>query len=132
MIECRLSSIERLKGKYQVLPKVEVMSEIADIKSLMFPGDRRVSKISEINIIGKDKLEVTAWLQSLELQEREVKIYWVANQEAIQMSFEDLVSNYDELWYPAADDVWVIDREKPWILELHHEEIFSFYELSNG
>lgn len=42
------------------------------------------------------------------------------------MAFRAFVHHYDDLWYPARDDLWVTDLAMAWFLELNHEEVLTF------
>ena len=128
VIEHRLDEIKALKGKHEFLPRDEVTADIKNTVSLIRSGDSVVRKTMERDFSDADRSEILHWLHNLGIGGDKVKVYWVSNLEGIRIQFEDFASNYDELWHPGADDVIVISSERTWILELNHEEIFSFYE----
>jgi len=76
----------------------------------------------------EDAPQVREWFRILPIRadDRSI-IVWPADRAAIRVFFGDFVDYYDELWYPAADDVWVTNDERSWILELDHEEVFRFF-----
>lgn len=55
-----------------------------------------------------------------------VTILWASTRHGAALTFGDFVSWYDDLWYPSADDVWVLVPEGSWLIELDHEEVLRF------
>jgi hypothetical protein len=129
MIEQRLSQLPQLASKYKLLPASKV---IDDIKSLidLINSDQNLIHSSQAKDVSDidSKAEVLDWFQTLGIQDHEVDVYWISSQEGIHIEYANFVLSYDDLWYPGADDVWVTDSARTWVLELNHEEIFSFYQ----
>ncbi len=77
--------------------------------------------------------EVRDWLHALPIAaDTEVVVLWPSESRGISLRFERFVVAYDDLWRPSADDVWVGQRSGAWLLELDHEEVFSFSQYEPG
>ena len=73
------------------------------------------------------KAEMTLWLNDLDIEgTSEVLVIWPHYRAGIELTFRDFVLTFDELWYPGADDIWILPKDRKWLLEFSHEEILSF------
>lgn len=60
-------------------------------------------------------------LNSLEVKLPErVLINWYRYDDINEIKFEDLVSYFDDIWYPAVDDIDIFDDTLKWILSISH------------
>lgn len=73
--------------------------------------------------------EVVRWLLSLPIDlSTAVNAIWPADALGVTLTYRDLAHHFDVLWYPSSDDVWVFEpRNDAWLLELNHEEIFTWW-----
>lgn len=73
--------------------------------------------------------QIREWLARLPVRpDEEARVLWVADRIGARMPFAAFVSNVDDLWFPAQDDVVVLldSREALDVLVLDHEERFTF------
>ncbi|KAA8881964.1 hypothetical protein F3087_39725 [Nocardia colli] len=96
---------------------------------------RQLLRTSE-TVLDVGELEPEAireWLRALPIAQSEwVEIAWPADTTAVRMRFDRFAKCFDDLWYPAQDDVVVV-AERPGavqILVLDHEEHFAYGALS--
>jgi hypothetical protein len=129
MIDRRLKSVKALEGRVKILSKSEAISGMDILLKLFSLDSNSLHKTLEMDFSSSVPKDISDWLSKLEISEQEILVYWLSSKEGLQISCQDFLMNYDELWYPGADDVLVTNQQKAWILKLHHEEIFSFYVL---
>ncbi|XGW00166.1 MAG: hypothetical protein ACAF41_14670 [Leptolyngbya sp. BL-A-14] len=126
MLEFRLDSIKQLEGKHKLLIKHEVISSINELLIYLFV--KKTNPKLEKDFSNAQRIEVISFLEALEAHNQIVNVYWVSAKEGIQILFQEFRLNYDELWLPGADDLLIENVDKTWILQMHHEEVFSFYQ----
>jgi hypothetical protein len=56
----------------------------------------------------------------------EVYAVWPSNRVAIKLSYALFVEQYENLWFPSRDDVWITVETCDWLIEISHEEILTF------
>ena len=95
--------------------------------AMLLEADRFSQAVTQttIDVSDKDPPQVKAWLMSLQIGHSSVDAYWIADGAGLHLPFPVFATYYDDLWYPAADDIWIVDDTCSWILELCHEEIFT-------
>ena len=60
-------------------------------------------------------------LNSLEIKlPKRILINWYRYDDIDEMRFEDLASYFDDIWYPAVDDIDIFDDELKWILSISY------------
>jgi hypothetical protein len=72
--------------------------------------------------------EVRAWLFGLPVPpDTSVVVLWPLDKQGARMTFGSFVEHYDDLWYPAADDVLVYweNGDELGFVVLDHEEMFT-------
>jgi hypothetical protein len=72
--------------------------------------------------------EVRAWLSGLPVPpDTSVVVLWPSDKQGARMTFGSFVEHYDDLWYPAADDVLVYweNGDELGFVVLDHEEVFT-------
>lgn len=69
---------------------------------------------------------VVQWLMQLAKDSAKVDVVWYSVNEGLSMLYSHFVCHYDQLWFPGADDVAVVDANRSWVLLLDHEEQFIF------
>ena len=47
---------------------------------------------------------------------------WPFEATLVEIGREDLLSNFDELWFPSNDDLWILSTSAPTFVLLDHEE----------
>lgn len=95
-----------------------------DPRILTDEARRRV--LAELDASDADPEQVRSWLSALPYgAEQPVLVAWPADRTAARMSYDTFVARFDDLWYPAMDDVVVFsgDPGGP-VLMLDHEETF--------
>ena len=48
---------------------------------------------------------------------------------AAEIALDDFADHFDDLWYPASDDVWLLSLHHRRFLTLNHEELLLFGDL---
>lgn len=115
-------AVEASRGEYQAADDRLGMS------LGRLPGIRR-EPAAEVNGSGLMPSEVRQWLARLPARpDEEAAVVWVADRIGARMTFGTFVSNLDDLWFPAMDDVVVLldSREALDVLILDHEERITF------
>jgi hypothetical protein len=85
-------------------------------------------KLVEYDASDKDPDEVKDWLYGLSKNSLDVSVIWLSINIGVRIDYHLFVQHYDDLWYPSSDDIWIVNNDM--LIELNHEEIFSFYETS--
>lgn len=125
----RLEVLSRQRTAFRILEDELAQAEVAKVRRLLQAASAGRRKKLDASDLERDV--VTAWLQSLPISATEqVTLLWPAYSAGIRLPFSDFVKNYDELWYPAAEDLWVRDEKSSRLLEMDHEEEFTFFHLS--
>jgi len=59
------------------------------------------------------------------------KIYlnWYLYDDIDEIRASDLLDKFNDIWYPSADDLDLIDPQMNWILVIHHYGMISFLSL---
>ena len=70
--------------------------------------------------------ETQSLLRSLRPLDTSVLLLWPADKLGIEMDYSLFVENYDDMWYPSREDLWVTDHAYTWLIEFDHEEILRF------
>jgi hypothetical protein len=125
MIKERLANVDTLENKFSILEKTEVNQDISILRELF----SKVTFYPKNDFSDSSREEIIKWFHGLGITENVVKIYWHSTNEGISVDFETFVENFDEFWYPSSDDIWVIGNEKSWLIQVDHEERFSFLEF---
>jgi hypothetical protein len=87
-------------------------------------------KLVEYDASDKDPDEVRDWLYGLPKSSTMVSVIWLSVNIGVRIDYHLFVQHYDDLWYPSSDDIWIVNDNI--LIELNHEEIFSFYETAGG
>jgi hypothetical protein len=77
--------------------------------------------------------EVRAWLSGLPIApDAGVIVLWPFDKQGARMTYGSFVDNYDDLWYPASDDVVVCQEGEDGlgVVVLDHEEEFTFADAT--
>jgi hypothetical protein len=129
MIKERLDSVTALRGRVASVPEHSVKDTLREIRRRLPGGEApSLSLVSAFDASDAEKPEILAWFDSLKLPADTVQVYWPYDAEGVSMALKDFFQTYDDLWFPSADDVWVIGPGGRYLLELHHEERFSLWE----
>lgn len=123
-IQERLENINALRRKIRHLNKNEVSEDFAFIRSLV--KSKPIFQ-SENDFSNSSREEIVNWFRGLGITENLVNVYWHSNNEGVSVNFETFVENFDEFWYPSSDDIWVTGNDKSWLIQIDHEEKFSFF-----
>ena len=83
----------------------------------------RVREIERFDLRREDA--VSEWLWSRPVQPESVLLSWDADT-AVALPWELFVSRWDDLWYPASDDLTVVDPDRSFVLLLAHDETALF------
>lgn len=109
-------------GAHEIeLPTLECQSVVARFRTDSQAGNWTAFKVADTSDWTPE--EVRKWLASLEIR-GEVKVVWIGLQEGIKLDYRVFVSFYDDLWFPASDDVLLVTSSGDCALEMSHEEIF--------
>jgi hypothetical protein len=70
---------------------------------------------------------IIEWLDQLPLAaDQYVSVIWPHYGTGVRLQYGIFTNRYDDLWYPSADDVWVTDDLRSWLIEVSHEERLAF------
>lgn len=82
----------------------------------------RQSEICDDIRCDSDDFDLKNVLKSLGLDTPEfVFINWYRYDDIDKIEFVDLANNFDDIWYPQADDIDIFDRSLQWILSITHD-----------
>jgi len=130
MLKNRVSSINNLDYQEIAIDERKVVSTLKQVLPLLQkPEPAFTNRVAHIDIADMEEIAVQRWLYSLDLKCETANVYWVAHKKGIRIRLDVFFQHYSDLWYPSADDVIVTDEELSWLLEMHHEEIFSLWRL---
>lgn len=82
-------------------------------------------KAATLDAADEDPSKIREWLKKVPLSGK-VFVLWIGFGEGIECDYDDFVSNYDDLWYPASDDMWITNTDATILLEMNHEEQFNW------
>jgi hypothetical protein len=107
----------------------ELYARVRDLLGGSFEPVRQLQRDPSImiNVSDLGEAEVRRWLLALPVDPSSslVLVAWVGDGIAAEMPYLTAVDRYDDLWYPASDDVVVVWPDGTLLL-LDHEERFSF------
>ena len=118
----RLERLSIPEYTYSVVPQATVALVTTKASALLRQGQPYIS----VDISDMEAEEVRTLLSSLQATDERVYVIWPPEQIGIILVYHHLIKYYDELWYPARDDLWVTDDGFNWLLEISHEEILTF------
>jgi hypothetical protein len=128
MFERRSGVIKGLAGSYRALSEEEVNTaigiDIGRIPQGAAPDGQLNAQLNATRLLDEP---VREWLRSLDISGR-VTVIWLFEREGIDIDFADFSTFFDDLWHPGSDDVWVISEDGSRVLQIDHEEYFSFFE----
>jgi hypothetical protein len=58
-----------------------------------------------------------------------VCVLWPFEPYAAELAVDDFAEHFDDLWFPASDDVWLLSLHHRRFLTLNHEELLLFGDL---
>jgi len=97
------------------------------LEALRDPISRLLGHAQRIDITQAEPEEVRGILLSFGIPPDEmVACLWFSGLDGIALCYADFVAYYDDLWYPASDDVLVMNRTCSWFLAIDHEELITF------
>jgi hypothetical protein len=118
-----------LTGVYMSLMKRLALPESTSRSSL----DRKIYAASKIiGEIDLDNISATFLAIVFKLgmdSSRLVYLNWGRDEELDEIKFEDLLSNFDDIWYPHADDFDIIDQDLNWVISVDHDGMVRLLQL---
>ncbi|MET1009316.1 MAG: hypothetical protein ABWY96_04590 [Gaiellaceae bacterium] len=54
---------------------------------------------------------------------------WPFDAFALEIALADFADHFDDLWYPASDDVWLLSLDHRRFLTINHEELLLYGDL---
>lgn len=137
-IKMRLDALEDLSEKVEYLSENKI-KELSEKASKRFGFSRgklhpaRTATIQELNLYEEDEESVRIFLESLVIPEDEnIYLLWIVENTGITIKYGEFVDHFDDLWYPASDDIWVMNDNLEWLLQISHEEIATFIALAQS
>ena len=125
--------IETILGKlgvdHRTLAEDEAVARCADLEARFGEREHRnepVQLSADVGELSGD--EVRGWLGELPVDPGLVLALWPANRHGVELAWADFCREYDEIWLPAATDVWVAPASLTWLLELDPDELFWFWK----
>jgi hypothetical protein len=83
--------------------------------------DQRQSFIESENA-DSDSFDLRRVFEKLQIKPLdEVFINWYRFDQMDSISFDDLAKYFDDIWYPSADDIDIVDSSLEWILQIDHD-----------
>jgi|SRR5689334_1969634 len=122
----RLASIPELQGVARLLSEPELKAFVQRIKRMSSLG-----AVSEMfDFAGLDPSELQARLRRWGLgAERTCFAVWPRDAAGCEVDSNLFIRFYDDLWYPASDDVWVAHNNSGWMIEVNHEEVARLWRF---
>lgn len=121
--------LRKLDVDHHTLMPSEALSRVAQIEARFGEREHRNDPVELSADVGEmDGDAVRGWLASLPVEPTRVVALWPAARHGVELSWEDFCKEYDEIWLPAATDVWVTSSDMGWLLELDHDELFWFWK----
>jgi hypothetical protein len=121
-----LNTVLNELGTRRVSDPVEEFKNIGfDISKLDHPPRLESSSVDTSDL---EVQIVKEWLHNIPHENGcDVFAFWPASGTGGYLKFEDFVERYDDLWYPAMDDVVAVTLGNPeTILVMDHEEKFTY------
>lgn len=84
---------------------------------------------SRIDASEMDDADVEQWLLGLGIIDDRVYVIWRSMEEGIVFSSGDFIAQFDEIFLPAVDDLWVYPAGLEWFLHLDHEVEFKYFSV---
>ena len=82
-----------------------------------------------INIEKLNHNEIQDILTTLIQKDKLINIIWISDNIVCEIKSIFFIKYFDDLWYPAADDIIVTSTTFKWIIEINHEEIIKYGEV---
>jgi hypothetical protein len=96
--------------------------------SLSMLAEIRRHPLAKIDAAGLTGQEVRGWLTALPIEQHtELNVAWIADRLGARISFETLMANIDDPWFPAMDDIVCVLHSggRLLVLVLDHEELIT-------
>jgi hypothetical protein len=121
-LSARATVLERTTGELLVTWLTPLLREYETIEQLQEAGAEWV--------YGDDPDATRAKIKSRDedLGER-VCALWPFEAFAVELAVDDFADRFEELWYPASDDVWLLSLHHRRLLVLNHEELLLYVDL---
>ena len=123
----RLTEVDGLKDEFELLEAsatsavFDWLNDKFDLKYGQIDWDK-VEGATTFEIDGLNKGKVLRHLLSLGLTpDDSVLAVWSDCDEGIRLSVRAAFSFYDDLWYPAKEDLWLVTEDHSACIEFHHE-----------
>jgi hypothetical protein len=118
----RVSVLERTTGELLVTWLTPLLLEYETIEQLEAAG--------AVWVYGDDPDATRALIAARDedLGER-VCVLWPLEAFAVEIAVDDFAAHFEELWYPASDDVWLLSLHHRRFLTLNHEELLLYVDL---
>jgi hypothetical protein len=71
--------------------------------------------------------ELVHYIKKLQFSQQ-IVLCWQPYKTALKMSYSLMCENFDMLWYPSSDDIWIVDSLKKFYLNITHEETLTLWE----
>ncbi len=104
--------------------------------------DERTSPIELVQFVLNESLPVEGFnaedegfslselLESLQLKMPElIYLNWHRFDDIDEVKTDDLIGMFDHVWYPAADDLDLVDQELRWLLSIHHSGALRVFKM---
>jgi hypothetical protein len=121
-LSARATVLERTTGELLVTWLTPLLREYETIEQLQDAGAEWA--------YGDDPDAVRAKVKARagDLGER-VCALWPFEAFAVEIAVDDFADHFEELWYPASDDVWLLSLHHRRFLVLNHEELLLYVDL---
>jgi hypothetical protein len=132
IIANRMNELEQGETSWCFLSPAEYELTLRRAHEMLMPlaksdGDGKYTSAYRLNSEDISREDVLAWLVALPLAQQEtVCVLWPSYSCGVAMTFGNFARNYDVLWYPGADDIYVVAEAEGCILEVTHEEQWRF------
>lgn len=103
--------------------EIQIIADLLDKNILILKYSADVSNLNEEETID--------WVRSLDITNDRVLAFWLFDKEGVEIDMKIFFNHLSSLWFPSSDDIWITSSERTWLLELDHEEIFTFYITTN-
>jgi hypothetical protein len=122
---------------YETLTSVEATAFLAEVRTAIdtsppSSGDMVTSGFQifepRVNAMATD-FSLQQVIHQIPLTEpNEVYLYWLGAPETDRMRLCDVVRYWDDLWYPATDDTWIIEPCLRWVIWCDHDGWIRYWK----
>ncbi|UOG32770.1 hypothetical protein [Leptospira noguchii] len=123
-----ISISESIKIKKTIISKLNLPSIITDLDLIKYIDMKGISK-GLLDLDDYESIRRTLIHNLPPTDNPLVYINWYRMDKIDQMYLKEVITNFDDIWYPSADDIDIIDISISWIFSISHFGEIKLIEL---